>query len=339
MHRIVLAVLCALSVPAWAPPVWAQDKIVLKVADTLPTTHYMSIQGAKFFMSRATELTQGRVQFEYYPSEQLGKGRDMLKLATSGVADITYVAPGYVSEKFPLAGVAELPGYFNSSCQGTKGFYALAAHGGILDKQEYRPNGVIALMAWNLGPYQLNTHSVKLHALSDFKGLKMRGAGGTWDIILRTLGANPVNFPAPEMREALERGTIDGTVGPAISLKPYDLLSVIHYMTRDASFGSFASTFSMNLRKFRSLPPDIQTALDQAGREATQHLCAYVDANEQAAFEDAEKAGLSFWRLNAAEQAQLRDTLAPVGQEWAKALDARHLPGTQVLNDFAAAVK
>jgi TRAP-type C4-dicarboxylate transport system substrate-binding protein len=333
MHRIVLAILCALSVPAWA-----QDKIVLKVADTLPTTHYMSIQGAKFFMSRATELTQGRVQFEYYPSEQLGKGRDMLKLATSGVADITYVAPGYVSEKFPLAGVAELPGYFSSSCQGTKGFYALA-HGGILDKQEYRPNGVIALMAWNLGSYQLNTRSVKLHALSDFKGLKMRGAGGTWDIILRTLGANPVNFPAPEMREALERGTIDGTVSPAISLKPYDLLSIIRYMTRDASFGSFASTYSMNLRKFRALPPDIQAALDQAGREATLHLCAYVDANEESSFDEAEKAGISFWRLNGAEQAQLRETLAPVGQEWAKALDARHLPGTQVLNDFAAAMK
>jgi len=333
MHRIVLAILCALSVPAWA-----QDKIVLKVADTLPTTHYMSIQGAKFFMSRATELTQGRVQFEYYPSEQLGKGRDMLKLATSGVADITYVAPGYVSEKFPLAGVAELPGYFSSSCQGTKGFYALA-HGGILDKQEYRPNGVIALMAWNLGSYQLNTRSVKLHALSDFKGLKMRGAGGTWDIILRTLGANPVNFPAPEMREALERGTIDGTVSPAISLKPYDLLSIIRYMTRDASFGSFASTYSMNLRKFRALPPDIQAALDQAGREATLHLCAYVDANEESSFDEAEKAGISFWRLNGAEQAQLRETLAPVGQEWAKALDARHLPGTQVLNEFAAAMK
>jgi TRAP-type C4-dicarboxylate transport system substrate-binding protein len=274
------------------------------------------------------------VTFEYYPSEQLGKARDMLKLATSGVADIAYVAPGYVSEKFPLAGVAELPGYFTSACQGTKGFYALA-HGGILDKQEYRPNGVVALMAWNLGPYQLNTARVPLHALSDFKGLKMRGAGGTWDVILRTIGANPVNFPAPEMREGLERGTIDGSVGPAISMKPYDLLGVVRYMTRDATFGSFASTFSMNLRKYRA----VQAALEQAGREATQHLCEYVDANEQMAFDEAEKAGIKFWRLNAAEQANLNATLAPVAQEWAKALDARHLPGTQVLNDFAAAVK
>lgn len=334
MFRSLLAGLCLLSAPSLA-----QDKIVLKVADTLPTTHYMSTEGAKFFMARATELTQGRVTFEYYPSEQLGKARDMLKLATSGVADITYIAPGYVSEKFPLAGVAELPGYYSSSCQGTKGFYALAHAGGILDKQEYRPNGVIALMAWNLGPYQLNTRSVKLHALSDFKGLKMRGAGGTWDVILRSIGASPVNFPAPEMREALERGTIDGSVGPAISMKPYDLLTVIHYMTRDAAFGSFASTFSMNLRKFRSLPTDIQAALDQAGNEATQHLCGYVDANEQIAFGEAEKAGVNFWRLNAAEQAQVKETLAPVAQEWAKALDARHLPGSQVLADFAAAVK
>ena len=41
----------------------------------------------------------------------------MLQLATTGVADITYVVPSYVSDKMPLMTVSELPGMAATSCQ------------------------------------------------------------------------------------------------------------------------------------------------------------------------------------------------------------------------------
>ncbi len=330
--------LAAMALLALALPARADDKIALKMADTLPVTHYMSIDGAKWFQARVTELTHGQVGFEYYPSEQLGKARDLLRLTQSSVTDIAYIAPGYASEKLPLSGVAELPGLYKTSCEGTHGFYTLATHGGILEQQEFKPLGLIVLMAWNLGPYQISSRTPNLHSLADFKGMKVRGAGGTWDLILRRLGASPVNFPAPEMREAMERGTIDGSVGPAISMKPYDLQSVAKSMTNGASFGSFASTFSMNLKKFRSLPPAVQTALVQAGQEATEHLCQYVDPNNEKAIADVEAAGVKQWHLTPAEQQESNTLLAPVVDEWAKELDDRHLPGTAVAKAFKAAV-
>ena len=40
-----------------------------------------------------------------------------------------------------------------------------------------------------------------------------------------------------------------------------------------------------------------------------------------------------------ADQATLKTELDPVVQNWAKSLDDRHLPGSQVLADFKAAVK
>jgi TRAP-type C4-dicarboxylate transport system substrate-binding protein len=316
----------------------ADDTITLKMADTLPVTHYMSIDGAKFFMARVTDLTHGKVRFEYYPSEQLGKAKDLLRLTQSGVTDIAYIAPGYNSDKLPLSGVAELPGLYKTSCEGSHGFYALAKPGGILDQQEFKPLGLIALMAWNLGPYQIASRSPNLHSIDDFKGMKIRGAGGTWDLILRRLGASPVNFPAPEMREAMERGTIDGSVGPAISMKPYDLDSVAKSMSNGASFGSFASTYSMNLRKFRAMPKDVQAALLQAGQEMVEHLCSYVDSHNQDAIAEVEAKGVKQWRLTPAEQQQVNTLLAPVVTEWGQNLDARHLPGTKVAEAFKAAV-
>jgi TRAP-type C4-dicarboxylate transport system substrate-binding protein len=227
---------------------------------------------------------------------------------------------------------------YSSSCQGTHAFYALT-HGGILDKQEFKPNGVVALMAWSVGPYQIGTRLPALHTPADLKGLKIRGAGGTWDLVLRAIGASPVNFPPPEVREAMERGTIDGSVGPAISLRPYDMIAVTKSMTEGATFGSFVSTYSMNRRKFQSLPEPVQDALTQAGKEATDHLCGYIDANEKQATEEAAAAGVNFWSLSSADKEQLRVMLSPVVKQWGESLDARHLPGTAVLQDFSAAAK
>lgn len=335
--RRIVAGLAALTL--FCPAARAVEApVVLKVADSLPVTHYMSTEGAKFFMNRATELSHGHITFEYYPSEQLGKSHDLLRLVQTSVADIGYVAPGYVSEKLPLAGVAELPGLYNSSCQGTHAFYALARDG-ILDQREFKPNGVMVLMAWNLGPYPIDSSKTKFDSLADFHGLKVRASGGTWDLILRAIGAVPVNFPVAGLREALERGTVDASVGTALSLRPYDLLGVTKALTEGVAFGSFASTYSISLRKFRSLSADDQAALVQAGREATEHLCQFVDTNEAAALVDAQKAGVRVWQISPADQAALKDELDPVVQNWAKSLDDRHLPGSQVLSDFKAAVK
>jgi hypothetical protein len=43
--------------------------------------------------------------------------------------------------------------------------------------------------------------------------------------------------------------------------------------------------------------------------------------------------------LSPADKDQFQTMLAPVVKQWGDALDARHLPGTTVLQDFSAAVK
>src|SRR5215471_13502647 len=48
-------------------------------------------EGSKFWMKRVTEVTHGRVQFEYYPAGQLAKPDKQLALAASGVADVAMV--------------------------------------------------------------------------------------------------------------------------------------------------------------------------------------------------------------------------------------------------------
>ena len=99
---LLAATLCA------AGAVQAQTKI--KIADSFPVGHYLPKYFTTPMMERlkANPAAKG-LEFEYYPAEQMGKAKDFLSLVQSGVIDIAYVAPGFVSDKMPLSVVSELP--------------------------------------------------------------------------------------------------------------------------------------------------------------------------------------------------------------------------------------
>src|SRR3546814_16376988 len=79
----------------------------------------------------------------------------MLTLTQSGVTDIGYVPPSFVTDKMPLSAVAELPTNFTESCQGTMAYFKLAHAGGILDKNEFAPAGIRLLFTIVLPPYKV----------------------------------------------------------------------------------------------------------------------------------------------------------------------------------------
>jgi hypothetical protein len=97
----------------------------------------------------------------------MGKAKDFLSLVQSGVIDIAYVAPGFVSDKMPLSVVSELPLEFSGSCQGTMAYWNLAKPGGLLDKKEFAPNGVRLLFTIVLPPYQIITEEAVLEPEGD----------------------------------------------------------------------------------------------------------------------------------------------------------------------------
>src|SRR3984893_2540914 len=109
LHLPKLTGLAAL-LPASASPSLAQEKITLRLADSLPSGHVIHELVAKPFMELVTKATNGQVTFQHFPSEQLGKAKDMAQLTAMGVADVAYIVPSYSSDKYPLTAVAELPG-------------------------------------------------------------------------------------------------------------------------------------------------------------------------------------------------------------------------------------
>src|SRR3954447_121967 len=76
-------------------PAAAQEKITLRLAESLPAGHVIHELVAKPFMELVTKATNGQVTFQHYPAEQLGKAKDMAQLTVAGVADVSYIVPSY----------------------------------------------------------------------------------------------------------------------------------------------------------------------------------------------------------------------------------------------------
>lgn len=328
-----------LAALAMWPSIVAADTLTLRVADSFPAGHYVARYATEYWMGEVKRLSDGAVAFEYYPAEQLGKAKDMLSLVQTGVADIGYIAPAYISEKLPLSAVAELPWSFSSSCAGTRAFWKLAREGGELSKREFGPLGIRILFTLMLPPNQLVLAKARFDGIRSLEGLKIRTSGAAKELLLRKLKAVPIQVAAPELHEAMARGTIDGMLIPLSSMPPYELEKLSKIGTFEENFGGFVISYGISEARWRKLSPTVQKAMTDAGEETTARACQLID-NDSAKIEAKVKsAGMSLIRLSASDREIVRDVSGGVGRDWAETLDKRGKPGTPVLKAFEETLK
>lgn len=321
----------------------AADKITLRLADSVPKTHPISVYLSKFWMDEVTKLTNGQVQFQWFPAQQMGKARDLLELARSGAVDIARVGPSYTPAKLPLSAVDELPGMISSSCEGSRAMWELtkAGDGGILAKDEYAPLGLHVVFAASNPPYEVMTtkaSQVKLPA--DMKGLKLKTLGGASDDAALKVGAVPVQMSVADLYVALQRGTVDGRFGSFQSVFSNSTESILKHSTLGAEIGSFGIVGVMSDAVWNKLPKNVQQAMMQAGDKAWKNFCTHEEESKAPIVKKLEaQHGWKVYQLSAADKKVWHETFAPVQEKWAKTLDGRGKPGTAVLKAFRAQVE
>lgn len=317
----------------------AQEKLELRFADSLPATHLFTKEVALPWMEAVTAATDGAVTFQHYPAEQLGKAKDMLSLATSGVTDIAFVVPIYITDKLPLSGLYDLPGGPFTSCEGVSAFMSMATGEGILAKEEYGPNGVRVLAAVVQPPFQVFTVTKPIASVEDLKGLKLRTAGGAQELTATKLGIVPVKITAPETSEAMSRGTIDGGILAHVSIGAYGLTDLIKYATDGQNFGSAVLTYAISESKFQQLSPELQKIMVDEGQKVTMEACKAIEAGVATQISEWRDNGVSIIEFPEAERTALSGMFDGIGQEWAAGLDARGKPGTEALTAFKSALE
>ena len=87
----------------------AQDKTFeLKLSHWVPPTHPLQ-KAMEEWGASIEKASNGTIKSKVFPSHQLGKAFDHYDMARDGIADLTYVNPGYQPGRFPIIAAGELP--------------------------------------------------------------------------------------------------------------------------------------------------------------------------------------------------------------------------------------
>src|SRR5258708_34314238 len=100
--------LCATLFAGRAAPAFAQDKTInLKISLWVPPAHPL-VPATQAWAADIEKASGGTIKTPVFPSEQLGKAVDHYDMARDGIADITYVNPGYQPARFPIPAAGQL---------------------------------------------------------------------------------------------------------------------------------------------------------------------------------------------------------------------------------------
>jgi TRAP-type C4-dicarboxylate transport system substrate-binding protein len=336
MKSFLIGVIAAVAISGTAR---AEDKISLRLGDSLPIGHIIHEAVTKPFIEAVARRTNGEVTIAHFPAEQLGKAKDLLRLTQSGVVDIGYVVPSYASDKMPLTAVAELPGGFRNACQATAAYWALTRDGRFLAEKEFAPNGIRPLITFALPTYQFLLSTRKpVNSLADIEGLKIRTAGGALDLMVRGFKAVPIRMSPPEIYESMSRGTLDGALLGYQSAVSYDLIGLLKTGTLNEPLSSVVITYSISAAKWKALPEPIQKVLAEEGERITKESCAKFAHAEEQALAKAKEKGIKLIRFSPEDEKTMASVFETVNQDWASGLDGRGKPGTEALKIWREAL-
>ena len=310
----------------------AQAKAIeLSYANFFPPTHIQ----AKLGDSWAKEIekrSNGKVKITYHPGSVLLNPKNMYDGVVKGIADIGMGVFAYNKGIFPAMEAIDLPmGYPN----GKVATRVINDYYNKFNPKELSKVKVMYLHAH--GPGLL--HSKKpVKKLEDMKGLKVRSTGSSARLV-EVMGGVPVAMGQRGAYEALQKGVADATLSPMEVLKGWKQAEVIKSTTECYSVGYTAGFYVlMNLKKWNSLPKDIQKIIEEANK-------AWI-AKHGKAWDDSDKAGRAFTLskgnkiipLSKEESARWAKATQPVIDGYIKDKGAKGLPAKAYVEFIKAGV-
>src|SRR3954468_17565589 len=196
-----------------ASPAAAQDKTVnLKISIWAPPAHPL-VPALTAWGADIEKVSGGTIKPTLFPSEQLGKAFDHYDMARDGIADVTYVNPGYQPGRFPIIAAGQLPFVFSD---GKKGTLALNEWYHKYAPKEMKDTKLC--LGFIHSPSSFHSRTKKIVVPDDVKGMKVRPAHATMANYVTLLGGTNVQSSAPEVRDIIERGVADAVTFPWGSL-------------------------------------------------------------------------------------------------------------------------
>ncbi|HLS56118.1 MAG TPA: TRAP transporter substrate-binding protein [Zeimonas sp.] len=310
MSRLPIAAAAAAMALASAAAM-AQDKPVeMRFAHWLPPTHPLAKLGFEPWAKSVEAASKGSIKVALFPAQQLGKAPDHYDMARDGIADMTWVNPGYQAGRFPMFAAGELPMLMSNAGRGSAALDAWY--------RTYAPTEMKDIKFCFAHVHTGTMHSKQ--AIADpaqVKGMKIRPSNGTMAAYMSLLGATNVQVSAPEARDALEKGVADAIVFPWHSIITFGIDKVTKFHN---DHKLYASTFAWTMNKgwYDKLSAAQKKVIDDHCNNewAAKVGMAWGDDEDTGQTKLANMAGHTIVKLTPEQKKAWRDSAEPLYAQW-----------------------
>jgi TRAP-type C4-dicarboxylate transport system substrate-binding protein len=301
----------------------AQDKVhVLKFA-------WNDIWGPKFRASQVyrpggemdrmvRKATDGRIKLEIvskmFPTGQL------LESTATGKADASDLAMPWLSGTYPLLNWGIIPDIVSSDPVKALGeelaIYEDEAVLKILDERLKE----VSLKFWFVtqwDPANGIWSKKPIQSVEDINGLKMSVAGGFYgNLGAKNLGASPVAITSAELAPAMMTGTVDSVLTSLGYGYSIGLANVSKYYTLTPLNPTWTAVTVLNRKTYDALPPDLQDALMDVGRQLQRMVSLSTTAEYVMSLDTVALSGVERKNLPPEEHRKAVEKCQVVKEKW-----------------------
>jgi TRAP-type C4-dicarboxylate transport system substrate-binding protein len=275
--------------------------------------------------------TNGRWKIKLHYGGVLAPPKENYDGIRAGMFDAAGICAAYTPGKNPLHTVAELPFIApNENVNIIKLMVKLWEHPAL--KKELLKWNAVPLLPSALCQYHLMGNA-PVKTVEDLNGKRIR-IGGEIAKVLERFGAVPTLVPAPEVYEALSRGTVDLVGFPwTYGYGSFKAHEVSKYVSLPMSLGTMSCFYIANKDSWDALPKEFKK----------YHMEWYKKSPEiwAAEFQKADdkwipifKQHMEFVDFPFAERERLVGEAKSVYEKWVEAREKEGLPGRDVLNYY-----
>ena len=331
--KIIASMMLCGVFAAMSVGVQAQDKPVeLRFAHWLPGSHPLAKLGFEPWAKSVEAASNGTIKVALFPAQQLGKAADHYDMVRDGIADMSWVSPGYQAGRFPVFAAAELPFQVSKPGPGSAAVDKWYRNYSATEMKDVR----VCFAHVHIG----TLHSKKpISEPSQIKGMKIRPSNGTMAQTMSLLGATNVQVSAPESRDALEKGVADAITFPWNSLISFNIDKAVKNHT-DMRLYAAAFTWVVNPTWYSKLSVAQKKVMDDhcnndwAGKVGT----AWGD-DEDSGQGKLEKQGHNIVQLTPQQLDAWKKAVEPINAQWVEAVGKAGINGQQVLTSLRQELK
>jgi TRAP-type transport system periplasmic protein len=286
----------------------------LKLANNTPMTHPQSVRQQEA-IERIKAATNGEVEIQLFPNNQLGSDTDMLSQLRSGAIDLFSMSGLILATLVPPASINGIGFAFNDYDTVWK---AMDGKLGAYVRSEIDKRGLVAMdRMWDNGFRQITSSTHPIRQPADLRGFKIRvPVSPLWTSMFQALGASPISINFSEVYSALQTRIAEGQENPLSLIQIAKLYEVQKYVSMTSHMWD-GFWMLANKRSFSGLPADAQTVIARELNTSALNERADIASLNGSVADELKSKGLTFVEV---DKPAFREALKSAGfyADWKK---------------------